>query len=808
MAVAEDFSPPGTGGSKKVPSRVADREQHAQNLLAQFSQVLQNAEGQMQRRASLTAAGANGYYLEVEGRPEVLLMTDKLERGRKHKTELLAVKEEGSVTKATVFVPQQTKDFLEKIITKYRTETEPLAKEPIPKNWKLVEGIGSMRNAILRDLWTGDAEEFPSEGTQFSWEAWLRPGTEERFRAVATQNAIPISPTLLVFPEEVVVQVTATPEEMELLVGATLSVTRLQKAAINASLFESLPRTSEVAWLNQMLERLNVSSQAQNYLCILDTGIRRAHPLLAPRLLTEDCHSYRPDWTADDHHGHGTTMGGLGTLGDLIEVVNSVSSIDVPFGLESVKIYPPGGQNPHELLGAITAGGIARAELGRPERKRIFCLASSTPDDSPHRGRPSSWAAEIDQLCAGINQERPLPRMICVSAGNIQIPYHRDQYLDTNDTEEIESPGQAWNALTVGAYTNKVEITGFGRDGWVALAPQGDLSPTSRTSMMWESQWPNKPDITLEGGNLGVDPADNLAYGIADLKLLSTSRDFPNPYFETCGETSAATALAARICALIQSVYPNLWPETIRALVVNSAEWTAAMLSRLPTNPSKSDYLALLRRYGYGVPNLERALWSKRNSLSLVAEDIIQPFRRPAGKQPILNQMKTFPLPWPTEALQALETEEVVMKVTLSYFIEPNPSESARNRKSRYASHGLRFAVKLPDETDLDFRRRVNKLVREESQATAVQSDDGWTIGPRLRDKGSLQSDIWKGPASDLARRGMIAVYPISGWWKERPHLERVEKAARFSLVVSIETEQIETDIYTPITNLVPIVVG
>jgi len=169
--------------------------------------------------------------------------------------------------------------------------------------------------------------------------------------------------------------------------------------------------------------------------------------------------------------------------------------------------------------------------------------------------------------------------------------------------------------------------------------------------------------------------------------------------------------------------------------------------------------------------------------------------------------MKTFSLPWPNDALQALEAEEVSMKVTLSYFIEPNPSETARNRSSRYASHGLRFAVKMADEGMADFQKRVNKLAREEGEKVQANMDDGWFLGTKLRSKGSLHHDIWKGPASDLARRGSIAIFPVSGWWKDRPHLEKVEKQARFSLVVSINTSEIETDIYTPIINLIPIVI-
>ena len=232
-------------------------------------------------------------------------------------------------------------------------------------------------------------------------------------------------------------------------------------------------------------------------------------------------------------------MAGLAALGDLTVTLAANGPIEVPFQLESVKIYPPVGENPHELLGAITQGGVARAELAFPEHKRVFCLASSTSEDSPHRGKPTSWAAEMDQLCAGIDQQPAMHRLICASAGNIWLnPYHRDNYPDQNELSEIEAPGQAWNVLTVGAYTNKIQIQGNGRDGWLPLAPQGDLSPTSRTSSLnWDPQWPIKPEIVLEGGNLGVDPSDNNAFGIDSLALLTTSRHFPNPYFQIVHET-------------------------------------------------------------------------------------------------------------------------------------------------------------------------------------------------------------------------------------------------------------------------------
>jgi hypothetical protein len=195
FSASTPFSPPGAGGSAKVPTHVPDRQQHAEALLLQYAQALDAAELGMRGRAGLGTE--NGYYLEVESRPDVLLLTDKLERGRKHKTRLLSVRKEGDITKATLFVPEESKDLFDKLIHTYENKLEPLAHEPVPKGWKLVEGIGSFRNATLRDLWTGSPDDFPSEGTVFPWEVWLSRGTEERFRAFANQNAIQVSATLL-----------------------------------------------------------------------------------------------------------------------------------------------------------------------------------------------------------------------------------------------------------------------------------------------------------------------------------------------------------------------------------------------------------------------------------------------------------------------------------------------------------------------------------------------------------------------------------------------------------------------------------
>ena len=48
----------------------------------------------------------------------------------------------------------------------------------------------------------------------------------------------------------------------------------------------------------------------------------------------------------------------------------------------------------------------------------------------------------------------------------------------------------------------------------------------------------------------------------------------------------------------------------------------------MPVTGAKTKIQALVRRYGYGVPDLARALLSTRNDLTLLVEDELQPFQR------------------------------------------------------------------------------------------------------------------------------------------------------------------------------------
>jgi hypothetical protein len=167
--------------------------------------------------------------------------------------------------------------------------------------------------------------------------------------------------------------------------------------------------------------------------------------------------------------------------------------------------------------------------------------------------------------------------------------------------------------------------------------------------------------------------------------------------------------------------------------------------------------------------------------------------------------MNLHTLPWPIEELNILGATQVEMRVTLSYFVEPNPSARGWSKRYLYESHGLRFDVKRPLESDADFLERINLRARAEEDARGRHAvpDDGWLLGPALRHMGSLHSDRWRGSASDLASRGQIGVYPTMGWWRERRKHERWDSRARYSLIVSIVTPATDVDLYAAVQTTV-----
>lgn len=674
-----------------------------------------------------------------------------------------------------------------------------------PYNADLVQSIGAIVEAGLRALWRSPNQKFPDGNDLRPWEIWLDKEAAAGFIAGAPGYGVAISADRLEFPEDIVVIGTATSDALALAVRRLAGVRALAAPTVTADYFDALEIEEQVEWVDDVVGRATFDGGGDpNYITLLDRGVSRAHPLIAPALAVADRHAAEPAWGLDDAVGHGTQLAGLALFGDLTTALQTTNPIQVRHRLESAKIIPDAGHNPHHLLGVVTRKGINAVET-TGARRRTFTLATTTEDDTPHDGAPTSWSSEVDQLASGVSGDRKIKRLLLVSAGNTnQNQFGNNDYLAVCDLpeNEVESPAHAWNAICIGAYTEK-NVLPAGEVG-LPLAPVGDLAPSSRTAS-WSSHWPLKPDVVFEGGNWLVDGAPPPMKHPA-LSLLTTDHQYPQRAFTTTGETSGATALAARAVTEIWSDYPDLWPETIRALFVSSARWTPQMRTHLPANPAKGDYAPLFRRYGYGVPDLDRARRSASNALTLIVQDTIRPYRKaekPAA-QHVHNEMKVFHLPWPVEELRKLVQSPVKLRVALSTFVDPNPSEPARGSKFRYASHNLRFKLNRPNENQAAFLARISEAA-EQPEGPAVEEDDNWTFGRNRRDVGSLHIDELVCPASDLARRNLIAVHPVAGWWKTKTVLDPQNLIARFSLIVEIDAGESNAELYAEVQAAIEI---
>jgi hypothetical protein len=804
---------------KETPAPV-NRRRHAAALQTELRTAEQEAAARRGATGLNIHGAESGIYVQFESPPGVDLKLESLESDQQG-IELVAfaeiqVQRDGQtlpVQLATVFIPEgRTKHFF----TRFRQyATERTAKNQ-PRHKDMVDRIAILRLATLRALWTDATEEYPDENSNVWWEIWLRrhDGRElERLTEFAGLTQIELSPRRLQFDDRIVALARATPRQLSGSIDVLDDIAEVRKAKESAAFFISQRTPQQMNLATDLLGRTTAASEAAPVICILDTGVNRGHPLLDSSLPAESMFTYDPAWGTNDHHGHGTEMAGLALYGDLSQLVGSAYAVELSHKLESVKILPPTGANPPDLYGAITAEAAARVEIAAPERVRCFSLAVTAADERD-RGKPTSWSAAIDALAAGrsfdpstkglvyLDANAEVRRLFLISSGNVSEL--ELAHLDRSDTEAVHDPGQAWNAITVGAYTEKALITDPSFAGWSALAPTGDLSPWSTTSLTFAEPWPIKPEVVFEGGNVGRDGADNIDFPIPDLSLLSTHFRPAERAFALTWATSAAVAQVSRMAAMISADYPHLWPETIRALIVHSADWTRAMKTHLPRGQGKRARGTLLRRYGFGVPKIAQALRSANDSLTLLVQETIHPFTN--GK---MQEMHIHELPWPKDVLESLGEAPVRLRVTLSYFVEPNPSRRGWRRRHRYASYGLRFDVKSPILSLDAFRKLLNQRALEEDErkpSTPVDSSD-WFFGEQVRNKGSIHSDIWVGTAADLAERGVIGIYPVSGWWKDLPRRDRSSVGARYALVASIETltADLEVDIWTPVAEEVGI---
>lgn len=815
-AATQDFHRTG-GGPAKL--KLVDRGGHGTKLVGEADSTFATSDAErLSLQLSEDDLRALGTVLVLEGNDDAYpLKLDSLNRLTTHTRQpkkprwmLLSVRPptDTSPEQATVWVADEHRAAFLKLFQDYLDVSTANGN---PKNRELVANISRIRTAVLTDLWTSDGEP-PVHGKHW-WEVWLdatsqHVDTIHGYAAAYNLRALPRSIRLR---DRVVFWIEATWAQLEILPFTAVPLAEIRRPEFIETV-EDLPLDEQNEYVVDLADRIVQAPDDAPAVCHLDTGVLRTHLLLNSSLAESDHHTIFGVSGNDVHKsGHGTSMAGLALFGDLDQYLQGAQQVNLLHRLESVRIAPGSQEVDIDPLdyGSATVQAVALPEIAH-SRRRVFCLTLSTRPDNP--GEPTLWSAAVGALAVGTDSARdgdqfqlisaPDPdaaRLILVAAGNVDD--YKSDYRANSEISAVEDPGQSWNALTVGAYTELTDTPQHPQyAGWVPLANPGELSPHSRTSHLFgQRKWPIKPDICMEGGNVLSDGNQMFEPKLPSLSLRSTS-NANDSALTSANATSAATAQASRLAALAMGRYPEYWPETVRGLLTHSAEWSPAMNAEVASNSSKTARLQLLRNYGWGVPTEEAVLNSSKRAVTLVTQDQFVPFD---GQSFAMRRFRLHKLPWPTEVLQELGANDVRLRITLSYFIEPTASRRGWRQRYAYASHSLRFDLQGPLETQQGFISRINREAQSDEYGASRSGtrSDRWLLGENQRKLGSLHQDEWHGTGSELAMCNSVAVYPVGGWWKNNNRADRRDFPVRYGLLLSLTTAEQDIDLYTPIAT-------
>jgi hypothetical protein len=798
----DTYESPQRGGSPpKLPS--LDPAAHRAKLLQQIGNIQQEIAA---RPDTARDELATREIVAVRPIPGAELAPEQLDDSRSD-ARLVGVDPDTGVVLLDVANPQlghlqaKVADFGDDTQTKTKTKDGTITihraseRAVAPVDSIALAGLGDLRGPRLREATLIDARPYWFEiACRGGYRRPLSESQDSRTQVARQLYRMAAAQPLQEFvaPEQVYFFVKLTGEQLDQLRAATDCIYEIELAPPSVRDLH-LAEDTKTAQLRDF-ELLPPPDDAPSVV-ILDTGIATAHPLLEAAILSAS--HVEPLFSSEDQFGHGTKMAGVALYEDLGAAIERGSE-QAKHWLQSSRILIAPGvgtatDDNYENWPVLMLDGVRAAEHADPQpRDRVFVLAvTRTMQDPPLVGlEPTLWSHAADQVAYGEHG-----RLLIVAAGNArdhQWLALAEQYPQLHLSEKIHQPAQAANVLTVGAFTRRTTLPPDPdyAEATVVATKTGQISPYTSTGLVG-NEWPIKPDVVMEGGNLALAlPLTDAA--VPTLCALTTSHrhTLGSPLGWT-SMTSEASARAAYLAARIWTVERKLLPEAVRALIVHSASWTPAMIEQFP------GIIDRLLACGYGVPDQDVAMACAQDRATIIIEDSMpnavtqeEPKKKPPKRattkttEPhIRRKLKLYRLPIPTGLLDDPDAN-VELRVTLSYFTEPN-------KFRRHVFHGLdlKWDMQGPQETEQEFLERVNALKRSKGTdgkrpKVSLKKSFPWEIGIQARSRGTVQSDRWRGKMADLAGDKLIAIVPVLGWWDQRRSMKHEEM--RFALVVSV----------------------
>ncbi|SMP16364.1 S8 family peptidase [Chryseobacterium profundimaris] len=515
---------------------------------------------------------------------------------------------------------------------------------------------------------------------------------------------------------------------------------------------------------------------------VIDSGIMERNKYISSAIISENSKSYiRGDVSTADHvksGGHGTRVAGAILYPYGISTVSS--PYQLPCYIRNLRIL-----NQDNKLTDKFPAQLMQEIITDNQDCRVFNLSvnSCLPARIKHM---SSWAATIDKL---INEKDIL---FLISAGNIPISdkkgfgiinYIKEgkNYPDYLNEPfcRIANPAQSSFAITVGS----VNHISFNDEDFESIGNKNDISPFSRIGTgIWGMI---KPDIVEYGGGLSISRVGSVVSVKNELSpelVRSTLHGGPAIGTDIVG-TSFATPKVSYIVAQLLKLYPEENINLLRGLLVQGA--------RLPEPFFENPSAISIKRFGYGIPSLERVTKNNDQRITFYNTGNIR-----------AEEGHIYSLKIPEFLSSPAEEYDVLIEVTVSYTAKVRRT---RQKTKSYLSSWLDWTSSKVGELFGGFKDYVlkeieGKVTTYDKEVRNAMPSWNWKIKGDMRGEvdginrtnSTVQKDWAIIKSHELPEDINFAIRGHKGWDKSNGEIP-------YSLIVSIEILNSSLEIYEAI---------
>lgn len=539
--------------------------------------------------------------------------------------------------------------------------------------------------------------------------------------------------------------------------------------------------------VNELPENIQGPVESAAKVCILDSGINSNHPLLKSAIA--DVQSFLlGNKNVDDETGHGTHVAGIALYGDL-EARSEQNYWEPQLWLLSGRVLNEANEFDVEAIENTLEKAVVYfvEEYGC----KIFNLSLGNANAPYNGAHVRGIAYTLDKLA------REHDVLFVVAAGNFtgsenpEIPQKswRTEYPDylLHDASIIIDPAPALNVLTVGGYalndaTNSAQR--YPKDvNELPVAKIEQPSPFTRHGPSVKKAL--KPELIAHGGNYSVNVRSQQQYIPIPkgLGVISCNYQFVGKTLlsESSG-TSFAAPYITNLAGRLLNEYPEASANLLRAFLVNHSSMPLAVERTFSdihnVNNQKAKRLRPSKEVaGYGKVDEDILFRSSEQAVVLYTEETIAD-----------DTYQFFELPLPTEYFQGSKRIRE-LRITLSYMPPVRPS--------RIEYRGSRLWFRLVKGKSLDeVQKHFNKQEDVTSKGDTATSNR--EIGPQMRDRGTVQSDVWRLKQPKKGDKWFVVVLRNDYAWAKG----QCKTEEPYALVVSAaDRENEHAQLYTQISQ-------